>query len=706
LDTTSDNCYLAAYNTDGSLHKKISFTCDFTGSFLRLFLIWGTPLTNTLPSGAPASMQSLKAFYAMKDYSYVHITGDTKAKILSVASSGEAAYDQNNLNFKLSKPIAGLTKDHVTVKSASGEIKASQLTIHSSGEISAVLERNLAPWTDYTLQIDGSVYAGYKEVTSDGIKAVSAIKADFHTATAPFDMKDPVFTYDGFSLNASTQVINTSGTPKDLCFVFTRYTSDGQYISRVTRNYPDFVEEYPGRDVELSVTAEEGNILTLFVMDSFDKRRALFGKSWTVTHNGTNIPYVSSSGENTVPSTIALGDFDYENKEIRVDLKCATEAATEGVLSVYSPQYGYAYIDYALTHVNGTYAKVIKFDDSFEYGTYTVEFMPAVGSDAITGEFTYYTPDELLDNKRQKILDSARSAPTAGALMSVILGTDENEVKVNDNFDVFSADANSLYYDKVQNKDEVFSLVKSGISLVNTYNDLVELFNNCAQRRYQSENTPVPSPSSNNKNYGGTSTVITQNKPAGEETPNTPAVGSESAFSDMKGHWAEKFVSALCEKGIVNGYDDGTFRGNNPITRAELVKILVETFGGNTEGNKTFADVPDDSWYSDYVKKAASLGIVNGFADGNFHPVLNVTREDAVVMLYRALSLSENLPVGYTLFADDLEISSYAQEATRCLGDLGIVTGDTNKKFSPQNNITRAEVAAIICRSLDYTVAH
>ena len=706
LDTTSDNCYLAAYNTDGSLYKKISFTCDFSGSFLRLFLIWGTPLTNTLPSGAPASMQSLKAFYAMKDYSYVHITGETKAKILSVASSGEAAYDQNNLSFKLSKPIAGLTKDHVTVKSTSGEIKASQLTALSSGEVNVMLERNLAPWTDYTLEIDASAYAGYKEVTSDGISAVSAIKADFHTATAPFDMKDPVFTYDGSSLKASTQVINTSGTPKDLYFVFTRYTSDGQYISRAIRSYPDFVEEYPGRDVELSVAAEDGNILTLFVMDSFDSKRALFGKSWTVTHNGTNIPYVSSSGENAVPSTIAIGDFDYENKEIRVDLKCATEAATEGVLSVYSPQHGYAYIDYALTHMNGTFAKVIKFADSFAYGTYTVEFTPSVGSDAITGEFTYYSPDELLDNKRQNILDDAKSAPTAGALMSVILGTDENEVKVNDNFEIFSADAADAYYSKLKNKAEVFALMKKGISGVGTYNELVNLFKSASYQRYNAENRPSSSPSSNNKNYGGTSNVVTETMPK-EEAP-APGTGNSqtTVFSDMNGHWAEKFAASLSQKGIIGGYEDGTFRGDNYITRAELAKILSETFGSELESTKEFADVSAGSWYAPFVKKAAANGIVTGFEDGSFRPDSYVTKEDAIVMLYRALSLNEDLPQGYTLFADDLDISSYAQPATRCLGEIGIVTGTPTKEFLPKSNITRAEVAAIICRSLDYTQAH
>jgi hypothetical protein len=106
------------------------------------------------------------------------------------------------------------------------------------------------------------------------------------------------------------------------------------------------------------------------------------------------------------------------------------------------------------------------------------------------------------------------------------------------------------------------------------------------------------------------------------------------------------------------------------------------------------------------VYKAASNKIVNGFEDGSFRPDVSITREDAIVMIHRALSMKSKLPEGFSLFADDLEISSYAKAATRCMGDLGIITGDLNKKLNPKSIITRAEVAAIVCRSLDYAVSH
>ena len=290
--------------------------------------------------------------------------------------------------------------------------------------------------------------------------------------------------------------------------------------------------------------------------------------------------------------------------------------------------------------------------------------------------------------------------------MRVILGINEKEEVINDNFSIFNADANSLYYSKVKNKDEVFAMIKLGIGSVKTYNDLTSLFNTSAKKQYDAENTQSSAPSSNNKNYGSTSNVISQSTPVQQENPQTPIAGSTGRFTDMAGHWAEKFASSLAEMGIINGYTDGSFRGDNVITRAELAKILAETFAGNIDGNKTFSDVAEGSWYADYVKKAANAGIVNGFVDGSFRPDMEVTKEDAIVMIYRALKISKELPTGYTLFTYDFEISDYAQEATRSLGEIGIVTGDSNKKLSPKNNITRAEVAALICRSLDYAQAH
>ena len=106
------------------------------------------------------------------------------------------------------------------------------------------------------------------------------------------------------------------------------------------------------------------------------------------------------------------------------------------------------------------------------------------------------------------------------------------------------------------------------------------------------------------------------------------------------------------------------------------------------------------------ITALSNLNIVDGFEDGSFKPDTAVSRQDAALMLYRAMSLGRELPLGYTFFTDDLDISDYASGAIRTLGDLGIVSGNTSKQFKPLNSITRAEVATIICRAIDYIESH
>ena len=118
-----------------------------------------------------------------------------------------------------------------------------------------------------------------------------------------------------------------------------------------------------------------------------------------------------------------------------------------------------------------------------------------------------------------------------------------------------------------------------------------------------------------------------------------------------------------------------------------------------------FKDVAPNSWYADYVYSAVANGLINGY-DGKFNPDSAITRQDAVLMIYRAMSLKQELPEGYKFFGDERDIQDYASKAIRCFGDLGIITGDGNNQFLPQNSITRAEMAAVICRSLDYMQSH
>ena len=112
-----------------------------------------------------------------------------------------------------------------------------------------------------------------------------------------------------------------------------------------------------------------------------------------------------------------------------------------------------------------------------------------------------------------------------------------------------------------------------------------------------------------------------------------------------------------------------------------------------------FSDVESGSWYEKYVAVAVSMEIVNGIADGIFGTGTYITRQDAAVMLYRTLKITETeLKKVHTLvdIADFDEISDYAREAVDSLTRDGIVSGFEDGSFRPGENLTRAEAAKII----------
>ena len=127
-----------------------------------------------------------------------------------------------------------------------------------------------------------------------------------------------------------------------------------------------------------------------------------------------------------------------------------------------------------------------------------------------------------------------------------------------------------------------------------------------------------------------------------------PAVGS-SRFSDVPDdYWAKDWIEELAEEGITGGYPDGTYRPNNPVTRAQMAKfMLVAIHGAGYEppaaGSSQFSDVPDDYWAKDWIEELVAEGIAGGYSDGTYRPGNNVTRAQMAKFLVNAFGLP-NLP--------------------------------------------------------------
>ena len=202
---------------------------------------------------------------------------------------------------------------------------------------------------------------------------------------------------------------------------------------------------------------------------------------------------------------------------------------------------------------------------------------------------------------------------------------------------------------------------------------------------------------------GGNKTGMTSvaSLAGGANSGNTTG-SSFAKFTDVKeNHWANSDISFLAEKKILNGMPDGSFAPDKSITRAEYVKILCSAFSFDGEDEaKAFSDVDANEWFYEFVEKASKSGIITGDGD-SFKPYESITRQDAAVMLYRALTkLGVTFAESENNLSDAEKIAPYAQEAVNALCTKNIIKGFDDGSFMPEENITRAQTAAIIARVL------
>lgn len=182
--------------------------------------------------------------------------------------------------------------------------------------------------------------------------------------------------------------------------------------------------------------------------------------------------------------------------------------------------------------------------------------------------------------------------------------------------------------------------------------------------------------------------------------PQAPVV-----FSDMDAaHWAYESVMTLKNKNIINGYEDGSFRPEGVVTRAEFIKMAVLALGLEpTDGEAVFSDVSESDWYYEAVTIGAQSGIITGYPDGTFRPDAIVTREEMAVMLHRAYTkyAPEKLMGGEEVtFADAADISDWAAEAVAALSRAGVLSGGADGSFEPARGAARGETAKCIAALL------
>lgn len=176
-------------------------------------------------------------------------------------------------------------------------------------------------------------------------------------------------------------------------------------------------------------------------------------------------------------------------------------------------------------------------------------------------------------------------------------------------------------------------------------------------------------------------------------------------FQDMTNHWAKDAVNNMGSRMVVQGVGGNLFDPDKEMTRAEFAEIIVRGLGLKpSQDNVPFSDVSTGAWYSSAVATAYSYQLISGFEDGTFRPNDKITREQAMMITARAMKitgLADKLPAQSAdevlqQFKDRADASNWALSSIVSNVQAGVVSGRSSTVLAPGAYMTRAEVAVIV----------
>ena len=188
---------------------------------------------------------------------------------------------------------------------------------------------------------------------------------------------------------------------------------------------------------------------------------------------------------------------------------------------------------------------------------------------------------------------------------------------------------------------------------------------------------------------------------------NTPIItkraepaASKVTLSDISGHWAEATITKLVGKGVINGYEDGTYRPQNSVTKGEFLTLLLAAT--NTKLQDGFTDYEDVNkhWAKKQVYTAIKLNLTDNIAESqsSFGVDNAITRAEAVALMGRLIAKGES---GTLNFTDNADIPDWAKNEVGACVSKGIINGMDDGSFAPNKSLTRAESAIIIDKLME-----
>ena len=202
-----------------------------------------------------------------------------------------------------------------------------------------------------------------------------------------------------------------------------------------------------------------------------------------------------------------------------------------------------------------------------------------------------------------------------------------------------------------------------------------------------------------NHTYSQCVVTVTGKAPVCDGGANCPS----RAFPDLDpAQWYHLSTDYAITNHLFIGFEDGTFRPNGQMSRAMFAMVLWRVAGSPASSAALpFADVAADAWYADAVRWAYAAGVINGVSTTAFDPESPVTREQMVTMIVRyaeKIGAVTGARDDLSQFSDGMQVSSYALAAVRWAVAVGLLRGMGNGRLEPQGTATRAEVATLLMR--------
>lgn len=178
---------------------------------------------------------------------------------------------------------------------------------------------------------------------------------------------------------------------------------------------------------------------------------------------------------------------------------------------------------------------------------------------------------------------------------------------------------------------------------------------------------------------------------------------SALAESDLTGHWAGNTIQEWINKGLAKGYEDGSFRPDNNITRAEYMNLVNNAFGLTSKAEIKFKDVKSNDWYYEVIQKAVAAGYIGGYPDSTMKPNNPITRQEAAIVIAKVKSLTQSQEVANQL-NDGGNMASWSKGYIGAVVNAGYMKGYPDGSFKPEAQIKRGEAIVALNNAISTIV--